>query len=61
MKIKTIFVDQLGWFRIDNPSIYENTFDEIEYEMNEQMYRCYVNKKLVAEFNKQFVIKVGYE
>jgi hypothetical protein len=62
MKIKAICVDQLGWFRLGNPSIYNDTYDEIEYEMNEQVYRCYAaDRKLVAEVNKRFVIKIEYE
>ena len=61
MKIKSIYVDQIGRIKIGNPSIYNNTYDKIEYEMNEEMYRCYLNEKIVREYNKRFVVSVEYD
>jgi hypothetical protein len=61
-KISGIYIDQLGIIGVGSTNMYGAlVYDEITYDQDTQMYRCYSNGKLEAEFNKQFVIKVEYE
>jgi len=59
--IKSLYVDQIGFVQVGTSFMGEYVYDLIEYSPNEEMYRCYINKELVTEYNKKYVIQINYE